>query len=41
MRPEYLAELISDPLGVRMVIGAIVLQILGVLIMRKLVDIEY
>jgi tight adherence protein B len=39
--PEYMAELTSDPLGVRMVIGAIVLQIVGMLIIRKLVNIEY
>jgi tight adherence protein B len=41
VRPEYLSELLSDPLGVRMVIGAVVLQILGVLIMRRLTNIEY
>jgi tight adherence protein B len=40
-RPGYLGELVSDPLGVRMLIGGIGLQILGVLIIRKLVDIEY
>jgi tight adherence protein B len=40
-RPGYLAELISDPLGLRMLIGGVALQILGVLIIRKLVDIEY
>jgi tight adherence protein B len=40
-RPDYLGELIGDPLGVRMLIFGIALQILGVLIIRKLVDIEY
>lgn len=39
--PETIKPLFTDPLGVRMVIVAIVLQILGVLIIRKLVDIEY
>lgn len=39
--PDYMAELTTDPLGVRMAIGAIVLQIIGMLVIRKLVDIEY
>ena len=33
--------LISDPLGVQMIIGALVLQVIGTLIIRKLVDIPY
>lgn len=40
-KPDYIQELASDPLGVRMVFGAIVMQILGMLIIRRLVDIEY
>jgi tight adherence protein B len=40
-RPEYLRELITDPLGVRMLVGAVTLELLGVLIIRRLVDIEY
>lgn len=39
--PEYMAELTNDPVGVRLVIGAIVLQIVGMLVIRKLVNIEY
>jgi tight adherence protein B len=31
----------GDPLGIQMIIGAIVLQIVGTLIMRKIVNVEY
>jgi tight adherence protein B len=40
-RPGYLGELISDPVGLQMLIAAAVLEILGVVIIRRLVDIEY
>lgn len=40
-KPDYITELATDPLGVKMVIGALALQILGMLIIRRLVDIEY
>ena len=40
-KPDYISELASDPLGVRMVLAALVMQILGMLIIRRLVDIEY
>jgi tight adherence protein B len=39
--PSHMQMLISDPLGVRMIIGALVLQVTGTLIIRKLVDIPY
>lgn len=39
--PESMKILITDPLGIKMAIGAVVLQITGMLIVRKLVDIEY
>jgi tight adherence protein B len=41
VQPDYLAELTTDPLGVRMVIAALLLQVIGVLAIRKLVNIEY
>ena len=31
----------NDPLGVQMVVTAIVLQIIGVLIIRRIVNVEY
>lgn len=39
--PEEFKLLIDDPLGVRMIMAAVVLQVIGTLIVRKLVDIEY
>ena len=33
--------LITDPLGVQMIVGALTLQIIGTLIIRKLVNIPY
>jgi tight adherence protein B len=39
--PDQLKLLVSDPLGIKMIIGAVGLQIIGTLIVRKLVDIEY
>jgi tight adherence protein B len=39
--PGHMKMLISDPLGIQMIIGALVLQVLGTLIIRKLVNIPY
>ena len=39
--PGHMKMLISDPLGVQMIVGALVLQVIGTLIIRKLVDIPY
>jgi tight adherence protein B len=39
--PSNLKMLISDPLGVRMVIGAIVLQVIGMFAIRQIVRVEY
>jgi tight adherence protein B len=39
--PEHMKVLTTDPLGPPMILAAIVLQILGTLIIRKLVNIEY
>lgn len=39
--PNHMQTLIGDPLGVQMLIGAAILQIVGTLIIRKIVDIEY
>ena len=41
MSPDHIKMLINDPLGVQMIIGALVLQIIGTLTIRKLVDIPY
>jgi tight adherence protein B len=39
--PEGMRLLIDDPLGVKMIVGALVLQVVGVLIVRELADIQY
>jgi tight adherence protein B len=39
--PGHMRMLIGDPLGVQMIVGALVLQVIGTLIIRKLVDIPY
>jgi tight adherence protein B len=39
--PGHMKMLINDPLGVQMIMGALVLQVIGTLIIRKLVDIPY
>ena len=39
--PDHLTEMISSPLGQDMIIGALALQLIGTLIIRKLVNIEY
>ena len=41
VKPDYISELSSDPLGVRLVLGALFMQIIGMLIIRRLVNIEY
>jgi tight adherence protein B len=41
LAPSHMSKLVSDPIGIGMVIGAIVLQTAGTLIIRKLVKIEY
>ena len=39
--PGNMKMLVADPIGVQMIIGALVLQVIGTLIIRQLVDIPY
>lgn len=39
--PDTMRLLIDDPLGVKMVIAAVLMQVAGALVIRKLVNIEY
>lgn len=39
--PNHMRMLIEDPLGVQMIVGAVTLQILGTVIIRKLVNVPY
>jgi tight adherence protein B len=41
LSPTHIQTLLGDPLGINMLIGAAVMQVLGTLIIRKIVDIEY
>jgi tight adherence protein B len=39
--PVHMQTLLGDPLGINMIMAAAVMQVLGTLIIRKIVDIEY
>ena len=39
--PQHMRLLLDDPLGVQMLVAAILLQVVGVLIIRRIVDVEY
>jgi tight adherence protein B len=39
--PGHLDELTTDPMGIKMIIAGVTLQIIGTLVIRKLVDIRY
>lgn len=39
--PDHVRILLNDPLGVRMIVGAVCLELTGILVIRKLVDIRY
>ncbi|MEO5897251.1 MAG: type II secretion system F family protein [Vicinamibacterales bacterium] len=41
MSPGHMKILTDDPLGVQMIIGALILQVMGTVIIRKLVNIRY
>ena len=39
--PQHMSLLITDPLGIKMIVGALILQVTGTMIIRKLVNIPY
>ncbi len=41
LSPMHMQTLLGDPIGVNMIMAAAVMQVLGTLIIRKIVDIEY
>jgi tight adherence protein B len=41
LSPDHIRLLVDDPLGLYMVIVGVVLQVVGVLIIRRIVDVEY
>ena len=40
LNPDYVIVLFTDPMGKKMLAGAIVLQVLGALVIRKIVNIK-
>jgi tight adherence protein B len=40
LAPEHIGLLFTDPLGVRMIVGAGVLQVIGFIAMQRIVNIE-
>ena len=41
MSPNHMKVLISDPLGIQMIVVAGTMQVIGTIIIRKLVNIRY
>jgi tight adherence protein B len=39
--PEHMRAFVTDPLGVRMIIVAVILQVVGTLAIRRIVNVEY
>jgi tight adherence protein B len=39
--PQHMRMLVDDPLGDRMIVAAIVLQVIGILAIRRIVNVEY
>ena len=40
LNPGYIFSLIQEPIGILMIVAAVILQIIGILIMRKIIDID-
>jgi tight adherence protein B len=41
LAPEHMQTFVEDPLGVRMIAGALLLQVIGVLCIRRIVNVEF
>jgi Flp pilus assembly protein TadB len=39
--PDHIVTLVQDPVGVRMVVGALALWAIGFVVIRRLIDVEY
>ena len=40
MNPDYVMVLFTDPMGKKMLAGAVVMQVLGALVIQKIVNIK-
>ncbi len=41
VNPEHRRTMLGDPLGIQMLVGAAIMQVIGTLIIRKIVNVEY
>jgi tight adherence protein B len=41
VNPEHRRTMLGDPLGIQMLVGALIMQVIGTLIIRKIVNVEY
>jgi tight adherence protein B len=41
LAPQHMSAFIEDPLGVRMIVAALVLQLIGVVTIRRIVNVEF
>lgn len=41
VNPDQMRLLLTDPLGIRIILGAVGLQVVGIIIVRRIVDIQY
>ena len=39
--PDHMRSFVTDPLGIRMIIAAVILQVIGTLAIRRIVDVEF
>ena len=39
--PDQMTDFVADPLGVRMIIAALILQVVGTLAIRRIVNVEF
>jgi len=40
LNPEYVSTLIREPIGIAMIIGAVIMQLIGIFFIRKIVEID-
>jgi Flp pilus assembly protein TadB len=41
VNPDHLMSFVADPLGMRMVTAAVVLQLVGIVLIRRIVTVDY
>jgi tight adherence protein B len=41
LNPGHFSDMLEDPFGVQLIVGAVVLQTIGALVIRKIVNVEY